>query len=67
MSVGRQKNEYENFEEQGTGASNTLPSLPLDSMDPGAHIEMSAAVPGVVPDGKLGHLSVCIPHFQLPQ
>ncbi|XP_050728587.1 synaptic vesicle 2-related protein-like [Eriocheir sinensis] len=52
MSVSRHKDEYENFEGRGDGesASHASPPFPPDSLDPGAHIEMSAAMPGVVPD-----------------
>lgn len=56
MSVSQHKDEYESFEDRGDGASasHASPSFPPDSLDPGAHIEMSAAVPGVVPDGGFG-------------
>lgn len=62
MSVDRHKDDYENFEGRGAGASDTqtTPPFPPDSLDPGAHIEMSAAVPGVVPDGEFMSLSFSV-------
>lgn len=51
---------YEEFDEDGNsiakdslgGSSSSPPGSAPSSLDPGAHIEMSAAVSGVVPDGK---------------
>ncbi|MPC59488.1 hypothetical protein E2C01_053508 [Portunus trituberculatus] len=53
MSVRRSRDDYEDFEDRGAEVSAPpQPPLPPDSLDPGAHIEMSAAVSGVVPDGE---------------
>ena len=51
MSVRQQKDEYDDFQDRGCEAS-PQPSSLTNNLDPGAHIEMSAAVSGVVPDGE---------------
>lgn len=55
----------------GDGAASSSDSAPssLPSIDPGAQIEMSAAVAGVVPDGECRFYccfdQYCIPLFML--
>lgn len=51
MSVRRSRDDYEDFQDGGAEAS-APPQPPPATLDPGAHIEMSAAVSGVVPDGE---------------
>lgn len=55
------KGSYEEFDDESNtqtrdslgGSCDTSSGAPSGSLDPGAQIEMSAAVSGVVPDGML--------------